>query len=384
MSIPAVDHRVRSLAALSMLLTVSGPTWIGTGAVASPQDSLFGSDTIVSIDLELGPNGMRKLELAPRSYVPAVVRINGEGFEAEVHLKGHGSFEPIMQKPNFMVRLEKGSKAKKRFGQKRLLLDNSSQDRSFIRWKLASELFLKAELPAARINFAQVTLNQRDLGLYVLVEPTDKPFLVRSFGSPTGNLYEGSNMDVEDKLDLDSGDPSNAQRDLQALASACHQANPQRRWDRLRQTLDVERFASFMALEVLVCHHDGYSLDRNNFRIYHDPRANRMVFIPHGMDLIFKPPTLPLDGDWRGTVARSFMETEQGRQVYRVRLADLAKMVYGSDDLDRRITALSDFLRAHLPKLGSGFRAAISELREEVRQRREFVLGQLGPHAPTQ
>jgi spore coat protein CotH len=142
-------------------------------------------------------------------------------------------------------------------GHNRLLLDNSSQDGSFLRWKLASELFLKAGLPAARVNFAQVKLNGRDLTLYVLIEPTAKVFLTRHFGSSAGNLYEGSNTDVEDKLDLDSGDPATAQRDLQSLASACREPNLPRRWDRLREILDVNRFAAFMALEVLICHHDG-------------------------------------------------------------------------------------------------------------------------------
>jgi spore coat protein CotH len=149
------------------------------------------------------------------------------------------------------------------------LLDNSSQDVSFLRWKLASELFLKAGLPATRVNFSRVRLNDRDLGLYLLVEPTDKVFLTRHFGSSAGNLYEGSNTDVEDKLDLDSGDPATAQRDLQSLASGCREPNLPRRWNRLQELLDVNRFAAFMA-EVLICHHDGYALDRNNFRIYHD------------------------------------------------------------------------------------------------------------------
>jgi hypothetical protein len=115
------------------------------------------------------------------------IRSQAVGTALCVHALGHGSFEPITAKPNLMVRLDQGGVGKKAFGHKRLLLDNSSQDKSFIRWKLASELFLNAGLQAARVNFARVKLNARDLELYVMVEPSDKAFLARHFGLGTGN-----------------------------------------------------------------------------------------------------------------------------------------------------------------------------------------------------
>jgi spore coat protein H len=362
-------------------LVLVGPALSLTRAVGNAQDRLFGADKITAVEIEVTQAGFRKLQNEPRTYLPAVVHVDGQAFQgAEVHLKGHGSFEPITAKPNFMVRLDQGAVGKQTFGHKRLLLDNSSQDSSFIRWKLASELFMNAGLPAARVNFARVKLNGRDLGLYVLVEPTDKAFLSRHFGLGTGNLYEGSNTDVEDKLEQQSGAPDPEQRDLQALASASREADLQQRWDRLEATLDVNRFASFVALEVLICHHDGYSLDRNNFRIYHDPKTDRMVFIPHGMDLIFdRADCLPSRGRWRGTVARGFMETAQGRQLYRLRVAELAKMVYGSDQLEKRITSLAAFFREHAAQVGPAqgeLEPHIAELERIVQTRKAFVLGQ--------
>jgi hypothetical protein len=124
-----------------------------------------------------------------------------------------------------------------------------------------------------------------------------------------------------------------------------------------------------MALEVLICHHDGHSLDRNNYRIYHDPKTDRMVFIPHGMDLIFDRPDLPLEGrQWRGTVAHAFMETAQGKQLYRQRVAELARMVYGSDQLDKRITSLAAFLREHAAQVSSNESCARGKLLFSTKQ----------------
>ena len=59
------------------------------------------------------------------------------------------------------------------------------------------------------------------------------------------------------------------------------------RWRRLQQTLDIDRFSTFMAMEVMVCHWDGYCMNQNNYRVFHNLADNRIVFIAHGMDQLF-------------------------------------------------------------------------------------------------
>ena len=96
-----------------------GETAAGTNAEAR----LFGADKIAEIEIGVDAGGLQKLQEAPQSYIAAVVRVDGQEFRsAEVHLKGHGSFQPIAGKPNFMVRLDQGSAGKQAFGHKRLLL----------------------------------------------------------------------------------------------------------------------------------------------------------------------------------------------------------------------------------------------------------------------
>jgi len=46
-------------------------------------------------------------------------------------------------------------------------------------------------LPASRCNFANVTVNGQNLGVYVNVEEIKEPMLARQFTNTTGNLYEG-------------------------------------------------------------------------------------------------------------------------------------------------------------------------------------------------
>ncbi len=56
----------------------------------------------------------------------------------------------------------------------------------------------------------------------------------------------------------------------------------------LEPVLNVDRFITFWALEVLVSHIDGYAGMRNNFYVYFDPTDNhRAVFLPWGADNVF-------------------------------------------------------------------------------------------------
>ena len=54
----------------------------------------------------------------------------------------------------------------------------------------------------------------------------------------------------------------------------------------LGEVVDLDRFLSFWATEVLVGHWDGYAGDRNNYHFYREPDGP-FVFIPWGTDDTF-------------------------------------------------------------------------------------------------
>ena len=73
-------------------------------------------------------------------------------------------------------------------------------------------------------------------------------------------------------------------------------------------------------------------------------------------------------------MARAFMETPEGRSKYIQRVAELAKLAYGSEDLEKRIESLSGFLRASgIGQVPAELEASIAELQKSVRRRKEFV-----------
>lgn len=171
----------------------------------------------------------------------------------------------------------------------RMTLNNSIQDPSMINTCLTYQVFAAVGLPASRCNFATVTVNGKQLGLYVHVEEIKKPFLARHFDSAEGNLYEGTVSDftsefqgtIEKKTNEDANDWS----DIDAVVSAL-QDSSEAGLDALAETVDLDIFLSFWATEVLVGHWDGYAGNRNNYHFYREP-GGRFVFIPWGVDDTF-------------------------------------------------------------------------------------------------
>lgn len=336
-------------------------------AGASVDRDLFATDQILDFTITISSEGIASLAAKPFDNVPATVqRSDLNPLDSMLHLKGHGSFQPISARASYSIHLKDGTVG----GRRKLLLNNSSQDESFLRWKLASELFSKAGLPSARVNFAQVKLNKRKLGLYLFVEPIDKTFLKNAFGSARGNLYEGSNNDVGDELELDHRGRTEAQSDLRLLDLACEEPDPTARWKKLNAILDIDRFVTFMVLEVLIDHHDGYSLDRNNFRIYHNPSSDRMVFIPHGLDLLFSNPTAPVEPRFSGKVAHALIETLEGLTAYRNRLRELVDRFFREQQLTARLDQLSTLIT---PVAGTRFKPAVQNLRKQIEARCAFL-----------
>ena len=139
-----------------------------------------------------------------------------------------------------------------------------------------------------------------------------------NFKSGTGNLYDGGFlMDVDENLQKDSGDGSNDWSDLVELTDAANESDLAKRKERLAAILDVDRFITFTAIEMLTCDWDGYVRNRNNYRLYHDPTTKKFVFIPHGMDQMFWDVNFPITpagssergGRGRGWGGRGFRQT---------------------------------------------------------------------------
>lgn len=305
-----------------------------------------------------------------------------------VHLKGtQGSVQSVDEKPSWTLeRMESGTNRADLFhGMKKWHFDNSAEDPTYLNAWLGSWFFESAGIPCPRVGHALVALNGRSLGWYVLQESFDELFLARCFQEGSGGLYEpGPGHDVNERLDRKNGRRAPSEPSLAALAHAAFEPALDQRWERLGEVLDRDRFLSFMAMEILTGHRDGYSMARNNFRIYADPLTHRFVFLPQGMDQLFGNPTLTWRPDMAGLVSRAILETDPGRELYRTRLKQLLERTFSPGTLDQRILAKVQQLISGIPSQDrASYQKEVDALRERIFARRRFLETDLSAPEPT-
>jgi len=346
--------------------------------------AFFADPTVRTFELEIGDEELASIRRSPRTYVRGNLQEGTQVFtNIGIHLKGMGSFQPLEQKPSFVLKFDKFEPSRNYHGLDRLMLNNSIQDQTYMAELLATGLFRDAGVPAAHVTHARVRLNGRNLGLYVAIEAMNKGFLKRNFHDSSGNLYEGYLRDINGRLDQDNGSET-SQRDVRTLFAACQVPDLTERFQRLNKLLDVDRFASFAAMEMLIAHWDGYTLHTNNYRFYHDPGSDKMVFIAHGLDAVFYRPNVPIQPPMRSIVSRALFETLEGRQAYEQRLRTLYTNVFRLDVITNRMAdALAKLKAAKLSAIElESIERKASKLSDRIAHRRQRVGEQLQGISP--
>ncbi len=234
---------------------------------------------------------------------------------------------------------------------------------------LTYEIFAATGYPTPRCNIANVIINGQPKGPYVHVEAIKKRFLRRAFGDNTGSLYEGTHTDFVEawlpRWECKTDDTDTSYAPLAGIAQALQKPDDEL-VDALSSVLNIDRYITFWALEVLVSHPDGYGADRNNFYVYFDPTdAGRAVFIPWGADKTFLG-DFSIDGYLTADLPRRLsripaiatrMENELERLLIEVwdedailesidRYSEQIKHAQQDDDYDTKIETLRAWVRS--------------------------------------
>jgi spore coat protein H len=373
-------------AALTLLLP---PPWLVAGKTADARKEFFDEGRVLKVNLELKREDMDSLRREPRKYVKATLHESAGEHETVykdvgLHTKGAaGSNRPIDDKPGMTLNMGKFEGDQHFHGMTKFHLNNSVQDPSYLSDLLCGELFRSVGVPASRFTHALVTINDRKCGLYCLKEGFDKSFLKANFGSSDGNFYDGGFLrDLDQPLDLVSGkDDVKDRKDLKALFTAARINDPARRFRELERLLELDKFVSYVAMEVVTWDWDGYPMKQNNYRLYHDPKRDKITFIPSGMDQMFGEPDGPLFPEFGGAVARALIQTPEGRKRYVARMKEILQDSFDVEKLIKRLDELQDRLRPALESVGEGaardYPGHVDRLRDGIRRRQKSLEQQL-------
>jgi len=334
------------------------------GREKNASDEWFPNSSVRHLQIEISPEGIQALRKysflarneGQRTNVPATVREGKVTWtNVAVHIKGsYGSFRPIDDKPALTLNFDKWADGQTFHGLQKISLNNSVQDGSYLAEKLCREIYRAAGVITPRTDYATVELNGRFLGLFLLVEGWNKQFLKRHFPDVKGNFYDsGSTRDVDRPMPAASGENPTNHAILLAVKNAAVDPDHGKRMELLRATVDLDRFVSMTALDCLMWNWDGYALNRNNYRVFHDRKTDRLVFFPHGVDQMFWKHNGPILTGRSGIVARGLLETEEGRRLHLERFIEIRTNIFNLAAITNRLMELQVRLRPAIAKNGT-------------------------------
>ena len=341
------------------LLALAGSSAFAQPPKAHPSDDVFKPGTVWVVKVTADEAAVKSLRADPRKYAKCSIKIGDKEYkDVAVHIKGAaGSSRGWDDKPALTINVDKYVDDQTFKGLDKFHLNNSVQDGSYLCENICGELYRHAGIAAARVSYATVELNGRHRGFYVVKEGFTKDFLALHFKNSNGNLYDGGFLrEITEQLERDKDGENNVRdwSDLKALARAAQVPEPFVRFQELSKVLDVDRFATYCALQIMTWDWDGYLMNRNNYRVYHDPSSGKMVFLPHGMDQMFEEThhfPIPRPNRFNALVANRFIETPQGKKLYLERFGEVFTNVFQIAMLTNRVNELASLIRPVLVQL---------------------------------
>ncbi len=317
--------------AIDEIIEIETPDWTeqSHGEKAGPDYNLiFPEDKVNRIDIKIEPENWQKMQAdlasnvgsgqgAPGQppgdieydllWVPCNVFFNNiQWYQAGIRYKGNSSLRTTYQRgiKKLPLKLDfdqfedtyPAIKNQRFYGFKQLSLKNNFDDKSFMREKVASDLFREFGLVSPRTAFYRVYIDfgegEEYFGLYTLVEEVDDTVIKTQYADSKGNLYkpEGkgasfaagsySVSDMYKKTNETENDYSDIQQ-LYTIINSSERETSNELWkEKLNTVFDVPKFLKWLAANTTMQNWDTYGRMTHNYYLYNNPESGKLEWIP--------------------------------------------------------------------------------------------------------
>jgi hypothetical protein len=310
-------------------------------------------------------------------WTHADIEFGGVAFtNVGARIKGNGTYLGSLygDKCPFKVDLNKFTQGQKLGGADELTFNNLVNDHSFLSDALAYEFFREAGVPASRTAYVYLSASvegrweQKPLGLYVMVEAVDGDFAMERFGSKRTPIFKPVTYELFKDLGDDwaayeaiydlktKATPEQLRRVIEFARLATY-ANDDEFAQRVGEFLDLEKFARYLACEVLLSNYDSFLSNGQNFYLYLDPASNKFGFIPWDLDLSWggffllgntkERERASIWHPWVGQhrLLERVMAVKEFRKLYRAQLEDLLTRLFIPSRLRQRVDEVAETIR---------------------------------------
>jgi hypothetical protein len=281
------------------------------------------------------------------AYFPADFIWNGITVR-NVGIRHRGFGSRTTSKPNLRVDFNRYLTNREFLGLRALVLDNVYSDASMQRDAVATRVYARMGIPAARQAHARLFVNGQFAGVYVVVEPIDRTFITRVFGASEGAAeaggylfeyrwideyyfsYLGPALDTYAEMfkaqTRDTDSMVNLYRPIEELIRTAQAAPANRFVEAVGPLLDLPGVAAYLATQTCVGERDGFAGydGTNNFYLYRFRDGRPAVLIPWDADHAFAFKETSATPRLDTVFARVVMADPALRLVYWSRLAECA------------------------------------------------------------
>jgi hypothetical protein len=417
-------RKLRTFGALACLAIAIGSSRPAAGQdTPSLADQLLDNQVLQRIDLTMNSRDWEKLKanFEENTYYTVTVAWRGQTMRnAWARSRGSGSRNGT--KPGLRLDFNRNaSGAQEWLGFRSLILDNLKQDPSGMHEMLAFRLFERMGLPAPREAFAQLYVNNKFAGLYVVVEPIDKRYLARVFGAhEDGNVendgylfeykyqypylltYLGSELEKYQQIleakTHENGAISTIYDPIERMIREINEARDDLFEHDVSPYLDLPLFMKQVAIQSELAEWDGLLgyAGLNNFYLYRFEKSTRSQFLDWDADNTFRAIDYSITAEHDNNVLmKRAMKIPSLRAVYFTSLLEAARSVeeYSEDEaaadkklkiaprgwlereVDRLYTQIRATMRADTLKAFTDdeFEDAVAYMRQFARERGPYV-----------
>ncbi|HOV27214.1 MAG TPA: CotH kinase family protein [Pseudobacteroides sp.] len=279
---------------------------------------LFPDDKVLRIDIKMNRDDYQKIKTSVTDsedtvYVPVTVSFNGitwcsVGFK----YNENGSLTALEDKTKLPFRLdfdkfedENPEIMDQRFwGFSSMIFDNCWNDYSFMREKIAGEIFREGGVPAAKSSFCRVYADTGDgpkyWGLYTMIEDPSDVMLRDQFGNTEGNCYKPEGPGADWSLPFDeeafikvNNEEDEDWSDVEIAHEALFDENTDKEvWrSNLEKYFNVKGFIKWLAINTAIVNLDSYGTSAHNYYLYND-KDKGLTWIPWNHNLSLTKGTL--------------------------------------------------------------------------------------------
>ena len=135
-------------------------------------------------------------------YLVCDVEINGEKVNnVGIRAKGNTSLSTIVNNPDterysLKIEFDHFVDGQTFYGLDKLILNNNYADATNMKEALIYDMFQYLGADASLYNYAKISVNNKYWGVYLALEGIDDSFLLRNYGTQSGEVYKPDNMEM--------------------------------------------------------------------------------------------------------------------------------------------------------------------------------------------